>query len=138
MSLNQELIRTRCQEVTDSVKRLERITAQTMEDFLNDQDAQDIASYRLLVAIEAALSICYHVAAKQLQQVPEEYAECFAVLDEAGIISTDLGERLQKMARFRNLLVHMYWKLDYSQVYETITKHLTDLRGFCSEVTKLL
>ena len=69
-----------------------------------------IASYRLLIAIEAALNLCYHVAAKRLKKVPEEYAECFAILSDAGIIPVDLSERLQKTARFRNLLVHMYWK----------------------------
>lgn len=32
------------------------------EAFLADQDALDVACYRLLVAIEAALALCYHVS----------------------------------------------------------------------------
>ena len=107
MRLNPELIRTRCQEIEESITRLNDIKRKTKEEFLNDRDTQDIASYRLLVAIEAALNLCYHVAAKQLKKVPEEYAECFAILSDAGIIPVDLSERLQKTARFRNLLVHM-------------------------------
>ena len=101
MSLNQELIRTRCQEIEESLSRLERIKLTPKEDFLKDQDLQDIACYRLLVAIEAALGLCYHVAAKRLKKVPGKYAECFAILADAGIIPTDLSERLQKMARVR-------------------------------------
>ena len=108
MSLNEELIRARCQEIEESLGRLEMIKTIPKEDFLRIQDTQDIACYRLLVAIEAALGLCYHIAARHLKKVPQEYAECFGILADAGIISADLSENLQKMGRFRNLLVHMY------------------------------
>jgi uncharacterized protein YutE (UPF0331/DUF86 family) len=138
MTLNQEMIRTRCQEIEDSLGRLERIKAVAREDFLKDRDLQDIACYRLLVAIEAALGLCYHVAARQLKKVPEEYAECFAILADAGMIPKDLSENLQRMARFRNLLVHMYWKVDYAVLYEMIQHQLKDLRRFSATIVSLL
>lgn len=138
MNLNQDLIRTRCQEIEESLNRLEGIKVRPKEDFLKDQDAQDIACYRLLVAIEAALGLCYHVSAKHLKKVPEGYAECFANLADAGIIPTDLSENLQKMARFRNLLVHMYWKVDYGTLYELIQHNLNDLRHFSETIVCLL
>ena len=130
MNLNQELIRARCQEISESVERLEKIKKSPKDDFLKNQDTKDIASYRLLVAIEAALAICYHVAAKHLKKVPESYSECFVLLGDAGIISADLSESLQKMAGFRNLLVHMYWKVDYEAVHQIIQNDLNDLRRF--------
>jgi uncharacterized protein YutE (UPF0331/DUF86 family) len=138
MNLNPERVRTRCQEIEESLGRLERIKAVKKEDFLRDRDLQDIACYRLLVAIEAALGLCYHVSAKQLKKVPEEYAECFAILSDAEMIPQDLSENLQRMARFRNLLVHMYWKLDYPAVYDLIQHHLVDLRRFCEAIVSLL
>ena len=138
MTLNQELIRTRCQEIEESLSRLERIRIVPKEIFMKDGDLQDIACYRLLVAIEAALSLCYHVAAKRLKKVPEEYAECFAILAEAGIIPADLSERLQRMARFRNLLVHMYWKVDFDALYELILNRLTDLPQFTQAIITLV
>jgi uncharacterized protein YutE (UPF0331/DUF86 family) len=138
MNLNQELIRTRCQEIEESLNRLEGIKVRPKEDFLKNQDAQDIACYRLLVAIEAALGLCYHVSAKHLKKVPEGYAECFANLADAGIIPPDLSENLQKMARFRNLLVHMYWKVDYATLYELIQHNLNDLRHFSETIVGLL
>ncbi|HAR46354.1 MAG: hypothetical protein A2X56_03130 [Nitrospirae bacterium GWC2_57_13] len=138
MMINEELVRTRCQEIEDSLERLERIKASAKEKFLTDRDLQDIASYRLLVAIEAALGLCYHIAAKQLKRVPEEYAECFTILSEAGIINRELSEKLQKTARFRNLLVHMYWKIDYGAVYEILHNDLEDLRRFSQAVAALI
>lgn len=138
MSLNQDLIRARCQEIEESIERLESIKEKGREEFLKDRDLQDIACYRLLIAIEATLGLCYHVAAKRLKKIPGEYAECFAILAEAGIIRGDLSERLQKMARFRNLLVHIYWKINYEAVYEIIRQNLSDLRQFSKAIASLI
>ena len=75
---------------------------------------------------------------KAIEKTPEEYAGCFSLLHEADIIPADLCDRLQKMARFRNLLIHVYWKIDYGQVYEIIQTRLKDLRDFSSTITQLL
>lgn len=137
MSLNRDLIRNRCEEIEESLKRLERISAKTKEEFLKDQDLKDIACYRLLIAIEAALGLCYHVCAMRLKKVPEDYAGCFAMLAGVAIIPAVLSENLQKMARFRNLLVHMYWKVDYDKLYDLILQDLGDLRLFAHTITGL-
>ena len=93
MTLNPDLVRSRCAEIEESVQRLEALAARPAADLLADQDALDIACYRLLVAIEAALALCYHVTARRLRRTPEDYADCFAVLGKAGIIPPDLTQR---------------------------------------------
>jgi uncharacterized protein YutE (UPF0331/DUF86 family) len=138
MTLNPDLIRARCTEIDASVNRLEALRPLSREIFLSNQDTLDIACYRLLIAIEAALAICFHVSAKQLHQVPDEYAGCFSSLERAGLIAPDLSTRLQQMARFRNLLVHVYWKIDYGQVYDIITTRLDDLRAFRTAMVEMI
>lgn len=137
MSLNQELIGKRCEEIEDSLKRLEKIKDTPKENFLKNRDLQDITSYRLLVAIEAATNLCYHVSAKKLKKTPGEYAECFGILGEAEIIPLELSEELKKMARFRNMLVHMYWKVDYEIVFDILQKNLGHLRQFSEVINSL-
>ena len=138
MTLNPDLVRARCNEIEESVQRLEALAARPLPDFLADQDARDVACYRLLVAIEAALALCYHVSARRLRKTPEDYAGCFAVLGEAGVLAPDLAERLQRMARFRNLLVHVYWTVDHEQVHATIRRDLGDLRAFAAAIVTLV
>lgn len=138
MTLNPDLVRTRSAEIEESVQRLEALAGLSVTDFLADRDAQDIASYRLLVAIEAALALCFHVSARRLQTTPEDYAGCFALLGAAGILSPDLTERLKSMAKFRNLLVHVYWKIDYRRVHTTMQENLGDLRAFAAAIVGLL
>jgi len=42
------------------------------------------------------------------------------------------------MARFRNLLVHMYWKIDYEKVFEILKKDINNLSNFAGQIAKLL
>lgn len=138
MTVDPDIIRTRCREIEEALERLERIRVAGRQPFLQDQDAKDIACYRLLLAIEAALVLCYHVSARRLKSVPEDYAGCFAGLAKAGLISAELSDRLQQMARFRNLLVHVYWQVDYERVFDILENDLEDLRVFSRSMAALL
>ena len=138
MTLDAEVIRGRCGEIEQALERLTRIRETGRESFLEDPDAKDIACYRLLLAIEAALALCYHVSARRLKRVPDDYAGCFACLADAGLVSTSLSTRLQQMARFRNLLVHVYWELDYGRVFDFLEHDLDDLRSFARAIASLL
>mgnify|MGYP001565710274 CR=1 FL=1 len=41
---------------------------------------------------------------------PEDYADVFRVMGKKLSLDKDLLKRLEKMAKFRNLIVHLYWK----------------------------
>ena len=138
MTLNPDLVHARCAEIEESVQRLETLSARSLPEFLADRDAQDIACYRLLIAIEAALSLCYHVSSRRLRTAPESYADCFAVLGDAGLLPSDLVPRLQRMAKYRNLLVHVYWNVDYRRVHRAMQEDLGDLRAFAAAIVALL
>jgi uncharacterized protein YutE (UPF0331/DUF86 family) len=138
MTLDVDVVRARCQQIEQSLTRLEAIRAAGRDAFLLDADAKDIGCYRLLIAIEAALALCYHVSARRLRSVPDDYAGCFQGLENGGVIPADLSTRLQQMARFRNLLVHVYWEIDYGRVFEVIEDDLDDLRRFSQAVAALL
>jgi uncharacterized protein YutE (UPF0331/DUF86 family) len=138
VSLDRDVVRSRCAEIEESLARLESFRSMTLEEFLADRDARDIACYRLLLSIEAALALCYHTTARRLRQTPEDNAACFEALHTAGIIDAALSERLRLMARFRNLLVHMYWKVDYEKVFDVLQYSLEDFRVFSRAIAQLL
>ena len=138
MTLDADVVRTRCQEIDQSLTRLRHIAAIPRTAFVTDADARDIACYRLLIAIEAALALCYHVSARRLRVAPEDYAGCFVALERAGLIEAELSERLQRMARFRNLLVHVYWTIDYGRIHELLQGDIDDLAVFSRTVAALL
>ncbi len=116
--------------IGDSLRKLHELGALSQADFLTDFRNTDSAKYLLVQAIEAAIDICNHIVARHGGRAPHDYADCFAILQELGIISGDLATRLQRMARFRNLVVHLYWQVDDARVYDIIQRDLGDLEEF--------
>ena len=137
MRLNRDLLIQRTREVRNSLEVLGRYRELPRERFLGSLETVDATKYRLLVAIEATISICTHLSARLAQKTPDSYAECFDILASENIIPVELAERLGRMARFRNLLVHLYWEVDDSRVWDILQSSLEDLETYLEEVGKI-
>jgi uncharacterized protein YutE (UPF0331/DUF86 family) len=69
-------------------------------------------------------------------RAPTSFADAFAVLGEAGFVDAGLVPALQEMARFRNLLVHGYLRVDDRRVVEILRTRLDDLDAFRSQAAR--
>jgi len=134
--IDKQIVYSRIQEIEDSLDRLKKIGEVEEEVFVADNNLKDIASYRLLIIIEASISICQHICAREIHKAPESYADCFSLLEKNNIITKDISVRLQQMARFRNMLIHIYWDIDYSLVHQIIKKRMNDTKEFISQIAK--
>ncbi len=70
--------------------------------------------------------------------VERSLREVFVVLYEAGILPGDLLPALINMARFRNLIVHDYARVDDSQVYAILKQHLHDFEAYARAIAQYL
>lgn len=70
MTLDRDRLAGFIDDIERSLGRLELLGEMSEAEFVADEDAQDIARSRLLTAIEASLSICFHICAKHLKRVP--------------------------------------------------------------------
>ena len=129
-----DLVKRRLAEIKQQLSELENIVKLGLEKFLSDSYIRDAAKYKLIVAIEAAISVCNHILVRVVKEIPSSYSDCFMILGKHRIISQDLAEKLADMARFRNMLVHIYWKIDDKKVYEIMKKDISDLKEFIKEV----
>lgn len=95
------------------------------------------AAERLLqVAIETIQNIGNHIIATRGYRSPKDYPDIFKVLEEEKIIPGDFSEQLQKMARFRNRLVHLYGDVDAQMIYDIIQNRLGDFEKFAQIVLR--
>ena len=138
MQVNPDLLRQRAKEIRNALSILKGYADLSSEAFLAATESVDAAKYRLIVAIEAAISMGTHLASRLAQRTPESYSECFAVLAEAGLLPQDLAQWLGRMARFRNLLVHLYWQVDDGRVWQTLQNDLKDLEDYLVAVGQAL
>ena len=54
------------------------------------------------------------------------------------ILSLDLAQSLEKMAGFRNILVHDYIKVDSRRVYKILQTNLKDIEDYLKEIVDCL
>ena len=94
--------------IAEAQGRLRELGQPAEAEFLADYRNTESAKYLLIVATEAAIDLCNHIVARQGGRAPQDYADCFAILADLKVIKPDLAKRLNQMARFRNLLVHLY------------------------------
>jgi len=120
--------------MADALRRLRELGELSEQDFLGDFRNTESAKYLLIVAAEAAIDVCNHIVARRGGQAPQDYADCFGILAGLKVIAPDLAERLKRMARFRNLIVHLYWEVDDRRVYQVIQQDLDDLDAFRRQV----
>lgn len=131
-------IRQKAADIRDALDNLTSCAGDTVENFLNDKKGNAAAKYYLIVATEAAIDICNHLAARVASRAPGSYAECFEILKENGIISEALACKLIPMARFRNLLIHRYADVDNRLVHKVICRNLQDLESYLAELAAFL
>lgn len=131
-------IRQKAADIRDALSNLTPYAEYTAEEFLNDKKGNAAAKYYLIVATEASIDICNHLAARVASRAPGSYAECFEILKENSIISEALAGNLIPMARFRNLLIHRYADVDNRLVHKVICRNLQDLTSYLSELAAFL
>jgi uncharacterized protein YutE (UPF0331/DUF86 family) len=79
-----------------------------------------------------------HVTSRLSARTPEGYADCFEAMRDAAMLSPGLAERLGRMARFRNRLVHVYWRIDNERLWTILQENLGDLDEYLAAVGTLL
>lgn len=106
--------------------------------YLADLDAQDVVMRRFQTAVETCASIGNHLIARLRLRLAEDYAGVFSVLGEAGILDRGLAARMAELARFRNLLVHLYWRVDHTQVFRRMQERIRLLEEFQESIRAFL
>ena len=122
----------------DSVRLISEIKNMSESAFKTDSHMQSSAKYNFIAAIEAAVDIANHLISKRGFRAPEDYADTFKVLADANVLEKRFASELEKMARFRNRLVHLYWEVDTSEVWRIIQSRLDDFESYISQIGKYL
>jgi len=100
------------------------------EEISRDLRERRFVEHTLQIAIQAALDAASHVVSDDRLGEPSTYRELFDLLEKAGYLPADLARELEKMAGFRNVLVHGYDDVDLDIVRDIVENRLADLSRF--------
>lgn len=122
--------------ISEDVRDLEARKDVPEQVYIESREIQAVVERRLQTAIESCINIGNHVVARLGLRAPKDYADVFKILAEAQVLPNDLAQRMMDMARFRNLLVHLYWGIDHKRVHESLPQRIETLKAFVKRVAK--
>ena len=88
--------------------------------------------------IESCLEIVGHIISGSGYRIPQNYADAFRVLCENDILSKELFTTMEKMTKFRNIVVHDYDKVDTEIVITILKKDLNDFVAYKNTILEFL
>ena len=83
--------------------------------------------------IETCVDIAGHIISEKGFRIPKSYSDAFLVLRENNILNDELYSSARKMAKFRNIVVHHYDKVDADIVVAILRKNLDDFINFARD-----
>ena len=77
-----------------------------------------------------------HVVRRRRLGVRQESRDAFRLLQEDGILSMELAERLMRVVGFRNIAIHDSRRLDLEIVKSIVTSNLDDFLTFSAAIVQ--
>jgi uncharacterized protein YutE (UPF0331/DUF86 family) len=85
------------------------------------------------------LDICrYFLAVKGVSLAEIDTTTLLELAGERGLVDPEFAQRIRGMAGMRNAIVHVYWRLDYQAIYQTVTRRLGEFDEFARQVKAYL
>jgi len=105
--------------------------------YRNDRKVQDIVEREFERAIMACIDIGARLISLYNFPTASSYAEVFEVLNREGVLPWDISDAMADFARFRNVLVHEYFRIDPKIVHSKL-QNLDIFRRFARAIVKFL
>ncbi len=136
--VDEVLILRKLTQLEEYLGQVREFATLSVADYSADWKAQRIVERTLQIMIELCIDISGHLVSDRRLRIPVSYADTFRVLVEGGILDDDLGKIMEKMAKFRNVVVHHYDRVDSAIVITILRKHLDDFIQFRDAVLEAI
>ena len=122
-------------EYLEDLKEYEDIS---LEAYQTSKKDQRFVERTLHLACECCLDIAAHLISRRGFREPRNNKDLFTVLYENQVIGEETHQSMAKMAKFRNIVVHDYARIDPGIVIGILRNDLKDLMHFGKEVLQYM
>ncbi len=132
------LVEKKLRKIEEFIGEIQNGKIGSYDEFKENVIIKRFIERNLELALEQMIDICRHLVCGLDLKEPETYAECFEILAAGKVISKDTIGMFQSMARFRNMLIHIYDNVDDSVTYGIYMRHLDDFNIFAGSIRAYL
>ena len=132
------LIGRKFTQIDTYLKQIGDFSRISLTQYKNNWKTQRIVERTLHILIEVCIDIANHIISDQEMRLPTGYPDTFKVLMENKVIGKTLCRTLEKMAKFRNIVVHQYEAIDPTIVVSILHRNLQDFNKYKKAILKYL
>ena len=136
--VDKPLILRKLAELDQYLRQMKEYARISVEEYQSSWKTQRIIERTLQMMIETSVDVAGHIISDKAFRTPTSYSDTFKVLHENGVLPTSLFAKMEKMAKFRNVVVHHYDTIDAEIVVGILKRDLKDFSGFQAAVVALL
>lgn len=136
--VDKALVLRKLSELEEYLNQIREYSNITVSDYSKGWKTQRIVERTLQMVIETCVDIAGHIISDQGYRIPKSYADAFRVLHEENILDTKLFDTMEKIAKFRNIVVHHYDKVDPEIVVTILRKHLDDFLSYKDAIINMV
>src|SRR3972149_4445054 len=116
--------------IEESIKKLSELRREnpTLDNYRRSWKDKDSAERNLQKVIEAIIDLGKMLIADKKLREPSNNREVFQILEEEGLLQSELMPLIDKMIGMRNVLGHSYNRIDDSIIYGVLKKNLFDIK----------
>ena len=133
-----ELVIQKLAVLRDHLARSRRRRPVEVDRLRDDVDLQDSLSLSVLVAIQEAIDIAFHIVSDEGWGAPASYAESFDLLQRHGVIDAALARVLSGAVGLRNRVAHAYATLDIERLWAELPAGLDALERYAQAIATFL
>ncbi|TFG27520.1 DUF86 domain-containing protein [Candidatus Thorarchaeota archaeon] len=138
MAVDPLIVKVRLDIILERVTRIKQIETMTEEQYLKDELLQGAIERNLQIIAQAIIDICTHLVAHNHWGSPKSYAGAVTIVANHQVIDSALADRLIHLVKLRNVLVHLYLKIDEKIVYQSARSIITDAKLFTDSILEFV
>ena len=128
--VDKNMVLRKLSTIDEYLKQIREFSGVSIDEYKSDWKSQRIVERTLQMLIERCADIANHIISDRNMRIPTGYSDTFRVLLENNVIDENLFAVMEKMAKFRNIVVHQYEEVDAEIVIIILRKHLGDFVRF--------
>jgi uncharacterized protein YutE (UPF0331/DUF86 family) len=132
MQVNHDRIMKYLNDIAAELEDIQALLAHPDEELLAQSHYIKALKYSTIVVAESMANVLQHVLAKEHNVVIRGFADVFMKARDLQVMPADLIDRLLPFARFRNMLVHQYWRVQDRVFLANLRNGLEDFRAFAN------
>ena len=137
-NMNKQDVQINFDTIDDNLEKLDTLSSLSRDEFMADFRNLDATVRILQTSIQALVDISRYVIRSLGLPSANAYRQVPVVLADAGYIDKTSTAIYDKMVRFRNLVVHHYYRVDSEDIYNILTENLSDLQNWCTTLLEII